>query len=246
MNGYEGNWNSLLLIIQTILMRQIPSHKYCCKAEVDLGTSGSATTTTWSISLSSSLLRHDKTTKPVSEVIHTNKKHPFLTVEKGFVPVGQMKLGMHIVEANGQVGVVSGWRMVPGVKVMYNLEVAHDHTFVVGVGMWIVHNCAKTGDLFRGGNTTTSKIDNIRIGKDITPDNDGLIHPGGGGISLDSSRENLVSSGYKPWKMSASDVPEGLQLRNDHGTHVLLEPGRSMTVDEFKGLLQQIPTAKDF
>ncbi|MBA2392252.1 MAG: hypothetical protein H0V70_05845, partial [Ktedonobacteraceae bacterium] len=82
-----------------------------------------------------------KATKPTSEVIHTNQKHPFLTVEKGFLPVGQIKLGMHVVEANGQVGVVSGWRMVPGVKVMYNLEVAHDHTFVVGVGMWVVHNC---------------------------------------------------------------------------------------------------------
>ncbi len=87
------------------------------------------------------ITKHDKAKKPSSEVIHTNQKHPFLTVEKGFVPVGQIKLGMHMVEANGQVGVVSGWRMVPGVKVMYNLEVAHDHTFVVGVGMWVVHNC---------------------------------------------------------------------------------------------------------
>ncbi len=72
------------------------------------------------------ITKHDKAKKPSSEVIHTNQKHPFLTVEKGFVPVGQIKLGMHVVEANGQVGVVSGWRMVPGVKVMYNLEVAHD------------------------------------------------------------------------------------------------------------------------
>ncbi len=62
------------------------------------------------------------------------------------MPVGQIKLGMHIVEANGRVGVVSEWRMVPGVKVMYNLEVAHDHTFVVGVGMWIVHNCGSASD----------------------------------------------------------------------------------------------------
>jgi RHS repeat-associated protein len=85
---------------------------------------------------------HAKGAKPVSEVIHTNKKHPFLTVEKGFLPVGQIKLGMHVVEADGQAGVISGWKVVPGVKVMYNLEVAQDHTFVVGVGMWVVHNCA--------------------------------------------------------------------------------------------------------
>ena len=73
-------------------------------------------------------------------MIHTNQKHPFLTVEKGFLPVGQIKLGMHVVEANGLVGVVSGWKGVPGVQVMYNLEVALDHTFAVGVGEWVVHN----------------------------------------------------------------------------------------------------------
>ncbi len=25
---------------------------------------------------------------------------------------------------------------------MYNLEVAHDHTFTVGTGQWVVHNCS--------------------------------------------------------------------------------------------------------
>ncbi len=86
-------------------------------------------------------VKQGKETKAVSEVIHTNKKHPFLTVEKGFLPVGQIVLGLHIVEADGETGVVSGWQVVPGVMTMYNLEVAQDHTFVVGVGMWIVHNC---------------------------------------------------------------------------------------------------------
>ncbi len=86
---------------------------------------------------------HARGAKPVSEVIHTNKKHPFLTVEKGFLPVAQIKLGMHVREADGQVRVISGWKVVPGVQTMYNLEVAQDHTFVVGAGMWVVHNCAK-------------------------------------------------------------------------------------------------------
>ncbi len=86
-------------------------------------------------------IKQGKAAKPGSEVIHTNKKHPFLTVEEGFLPVGQITLGMHVVEANGQTGVVSGWKVVPGVMTMYNLEVAQDHTFVVGAGMWVVHNC---------------------------------------------------------------------------------------------------------
>jgi Pretoxin HINT domain len=96
-------------------------------------------------------IKQGKTTKSISEVIHTNKKHPFLTVEKGFLPVGQITLGLHIVEANGQTGIVSGWKVVPGVKTMYNLEVALDHTFVVGVGMWVVHNC----EIGRGYNVET-------------------------------------------------------------------------------------------
>ncbi|MBA2392725.1 MAG: hypothetical protein H0V70_08260 [Ktedonobacteraceae bacterium] len=90
-----------------------------------------------------------------------------MTVEKGFLPVGQIKLGMHVVEADGQVGVVSGWRMVPGVKTMYNLEVAKDHTFVVGVGMWVVHNCG--GDIPWSSKTVRQAAQSIDAGAtDVT------------------------------------------------------------------------------
>jgi RHS repeat-associated protein len=75
-----------------------------------------------------------------SEVIHTNRKHPFLTVEKGFVPVASLHIGMHIVRAHGSAGVVSAWKAIPGTQAMYNLTVAQDHTFTVGSGQWIVHN----------------------------------------------------------------------------------------------------------
>jgi hypothetical protein len=80
-----------------------------------------------------------------SEVVHTNQKHPFFTMEHGFLPVGQIKLGMHLLRADGRVGVVTGWKVVPGTKTMYNLEVAQDHTFTVGTGQWVVHNCGSTG-----------------------------------------------------------------------------------------------------
>ena len=76
-----------------------------------------------------------------NEVIHTNKKHPFLTTEKGFLPAGQIKVGMHVRRADGSIGIVTGWRLVPGTATMYNLEVAQDHTFTVGAKEWIVHNC---------------------------------------------------------------------------------------------------------
>ncbi len=55
--------------------------------------------------------------------------------------MGQIKLGMHVLRADGRVGVVTGWKVVPGTKTMYNLEVAQDHTFTVGAGQWVVHNC---------------------------------------------------------------------------------------------------------
>ena len=46
---------------------------------------------------------------------------------------------MHVLRADGRIGVITGWQIVPGVKLMYNLEVAQDHTFVVDVGQWVVH-----------------------------------------------------------------------------------------------------------
>ena len=84
--------------------------------------------------------QHGRSVSRQSEVIHTNKKHPFFTKERGFLPVGQIKLGMHVLRADGTHGVVTGWRVVPGTQVMYNLEVAQDHTFTVGSGEWVVHN----------------------------------------------------------------------------------------------------------
>jgi len=91
------------------------------------------------------LAHQGKPASKTNEVIHTNQKHPFLTVEHGFLSVREITVGMHIERANGSVGVVTGWKVVPGTKVMYNLEVQQDHTFTVGVGQWVVHNCPPTG-----------------------------------------------------------------------------------------------------
>jgi RHS repeat-associated protein len=76
------------------------------------------------------------------ETIHTTQRHPFLSQEDGFVPAGQLVVGMHVVRSDGSVGTLVKWQVVPGAKDMYNLEVAQDHTFTVGDGQWVVHNCA--------------------------------------------------------------------------------------------------------
>ncbi len=113
--------------------------------------------------------QHGKPATRTSEVIHTNQKHPFLTREKGFLPVGQIKLGMHILRAGGTYGVVTRWKSVPGASVMYNLEVAQDHTFTVGNGQWVVHNsdcydlAAKADELLnQGGNISAVATSNVR------------------------------------------------------------------------------------
>jgi RHS repeat-associated protein len=82
---------------------------------------------------------HGKTSQQ-KEVVHTNERHPFLTKEKGFVPVSQLKPGMHVLQADGSYGVVAKLVVVPGAGWMYNLTVAQDHTYAVGMEHWIVHN----------------------------------------------------------------------------------------------------------
>jgi len=74
------------------------------------------------------------------ELLHTTSLHPFLTQERGFVPVAQLQVGMHLLRADGSVGTITRIQAVPETMVMYNLEVTNDHTFVVGAGQWIVHN----------------------------------------------------------------------------------------------------------
>jgi hypothetical protein len=90
---------------------------------------------------------HNTVVQQHSEVIHTNQRHPFLTLEHGFVPVTQLTLGMQVLNADGTVGTVTGWKVVPGTQVMYHLEVAQDHTSMVGAGQWVVHNCGAKGFL---------------------------------------------------------------------------------------------------
>jgi hypothetical protein len=63
-----------------------------------------------------------------------------LTEEAGFVPAGQLRIGMHVRQADGSVGMVIMVQEEAGSSTMYNLEVAQDHTFTVGAGQWIVHN----------------------------------------------------------------------------------------------------------
>jgi hypothetical protein len=98
------------------------------------------------VDLAISYTTKDKQGHPVEQVdtIHTNKKHPFLTQKHGFTPVAQFISGMRIVRADGSLGTVVAWEVVPGTSTMYNLEIAQDHTYTVSDGHWVVHNCGNT------------------------------------------------------------------------------------------------------
>jgi len=45
-------------------------------------------------------------------------------MEHGFLPVNQITHDMHLLREDGRIGMVTGWKVVPGTKTMYNLEVA--------------------------------------------------------------------------------------------------------------------------
>lgn len=86
-------------------------------------------------------------TSQQKEIIHTSRRHPFLTKEQGFSPVSQLKPGMHVLEADDGYGVIARIALAPGTLWMYNLTVAQNHTYAVGSAQWIVHNCALTAGL---------------------------------------------------------------------------------------------------
>ncbi len=71
-------------------------------------------------------------------------------------------------------------------------------------------------DLYRMGRGTNPKVDKIRIGTDVFPDEDNQICPNEGGLS---TFEQITQPG-KWWKLpEGTELPEGLQLGNDHDTH---------------------------
>ncbi len=144
----------------------------------------------------------------ISEVIHTNQKHPFFTQEQGFLPVAQLKLGMHILRADGRYGVITGWKIVPGVKTMYNLEVAQDHTFTVGSRQWVVHNSCGGGEPVYSANGDPTLRASRRPAFDDMKNNG--VDVGGENFQLsDHAYNSLFKSGRKD--IMPDDITGALQ-----------------------------------
>ena len=75
------------------------------------------------------------------EVIETTPEHPFYTAEGEWVPAGELKPGGEVRKVDGTFGVIRAMVFVSAPQAMYNLTVANAHTFFVGQGQWLVHNC---------------------------------------------------------------------------------------------------------
>jgi nucleic acid/nucleotide deaminase of polymorphic system toxin len=72
------------------------------------------------------------------------------------VPAGDLQSGEPLVTLTGATSGTVVWvQIVPGQADRYHLTVAHDHTYAVGDGQWVVHNSNNCtgGETGSGGST---------------------------------------------------------------------------------------------
>ncbi len=160
--------------------------------------------------MTTTVSHHDRSTTPKSEVVHATSEHPFLTMEQGFVPAGKIKDGTHILRADGSVGVVSSKMVVSGTRVMYNLEVAQDHTFTVGDGQWVVHNACRADKLRAALNNVGRVVQNGQDPHHIIPcalENHPLVQDAGPGFDINAEYNGrpLWNYRYKANALAANE-----------------------------------------
>jgi hypothetical protein len=91
------------------------------------------------------VVSHGSQAPPVRiETVHTTQKHPWLTT-RGWIRAGQLRLGDQVQQLDGTTATVRGLKIIAGTAAMYDLTVSHVHTFAVGDGQFVVHNCPQVG-----------------------------------------------------------------------------------------------------
>jgi hypothetical protein len=103
--------------------------------------------------------------------------------------------------------------------------------------------------LYRQGNATSPRMDNVRINKDVaTFETSGVIWVfdtltdarSPGGISTFAN----LGRGKNWWKLDEYiDIPIDLKLINDRDNHWLWQPSQVMTIDSYRDALRIIGTA---
>jgi hypothetical protein len=79
------------------------------------------------------------------EVVHTTATHPWLTADHGWQLASFLHLGEPVARVDGTTATVVAVRAVPGAAAMWDLTVSTVHTFAVGTGRYVVHNCGSGG-----------------------------------------------------------------------------------------------------
>ena len=99
-------------------------------------------------------------------------------------------------------------------------------------------------DLYRLGNFTSSRLDHVRSGKDVTTyDRNGVIYvrANGKGISLLTEKRANTFTGSWLWKIPAGTrLPNGLVLNHDAPEHYALCPKTDMSVEAYRALLLEV------
>jgi RHS repeat-associated protein len=75
------------------------------------------------------------------EIVHTTTNHPWLTTGHGWLPASFLQVGEPVVELDGTTATVEAIHAVAGAASMWDLSVSDIHTFAVGIGEYVVHNC---------------------------------------------------------------------------------------------------------
>jgi hypothetical protein len=86
-----------------------------------------------------------RTTPTHDEVVHTTANHPWLSADHGWLIASFLHVGEPVQQADGRVATVVSVRSVPGAADKWDLTVSQVHTFAVGSGAYVVHNCGLDG-----------------------------------------------------------------------------------------------------
>jgi hypothetical protein len=95
-------------------------------------------------------------------------------------------------------------------------------------------------ELYRIGSATSSRIDHVRLGKDISPfEKDGVLWVAAksGGVSTFS----MQGFGRNRWRLPQGYAyPDTLYVMNDHGNHYSWERRAEMPVADYVALLAAV------
>lgn len=110
------------------------------------------------------------------ETIETTPNHPFYT-DAGWVEAGDLWVGAAIYTAAGNYGYVQTTELAPHPQPMYDLTVATAHTYFVGDGQWLVHNC----DFLVTPNGEAVIVPSGASGPNLAQNGKGVVFSGGNG-----------------------------------------------------------------